>query len=254
MATRTASRSRAGSKNAARSRTGSARKTTRKSSTSSRSRSNGQARRKTAPASRSRARSSATRRKAAAPRRREKDIIALLKDDHREVEQMFRRYSRMGERAHKSKQTLVRKVVMELSKHAAVEEQILYPGLREMVAGGEKMMDEGVDEHQTVKELLVDLDRMSPGDEEFDPKMRSLIEAVRHHVREEESDMFPALRRSANRDRLVDMGRMVEVAKKVAPTRPHPHAPSKPPANMLVGAVAGVVDRVRDVGREVLNR
>jgi hemerythrin superfamily protein len=177
----------------------------------------------------------------------------VLTKDHREVEALFRRYERLGGKAEKSKRTIVRKLVEELSKHAAAEEQVLYPAMRSMLPDGATLQEEGIEEHQTVKELLVDLDRLSPGDEEFDPKMRALMESVRHHVKEEESEMLPKLADAAGREQLISMGKMIEGAKKIAPTRPHPHAPSTPPANIVVGAVAGVVDRVRDAGRKVLS-
>lgn len=183
---------------------------------------------------------------------RGKDVIGVLTKDHREVEALFQRYERLGGKAEKSRRTIARKLVEELSKHAAAEEQVLYPALRSMLSNGEKMQKEGIDEHQTVKELLVDLNRLSPGDEEFDPKMRALIENVRHHVEEEEGEMLPKLAKAAGREQLQAMGQMIQAAKKIAPTRPHPHTPSTPPANVVVGAVAGVVDRVRDAGRKVL--
>ena len=169
------------------------------------------------------------------------------------MEALFRRYERLGGKAEKSKEKIAHGLIEELSKHAAAEEQILYTAMRTMVRGGEKLQEEGIEEHQEVKELLTDLGRLSPGDEEFDPKMQALIANVRHHVKEEEGEMFPKLRKASQREQLVDMGRMIQMAKKVAPTRPHPHAPSTPPGNVLVGAVAGVVDRVRDAGRKVLS-
>jgi hemerythrin superfamily protein len=174
--------------------------------------------------------------------------------DHREVEQMFARYERLGERAMKTKRTIVRDVIEELSKHAAVEEQVLYPEMKRSAPGGEGLAEEGLKEHGEVKRLLADLDKMSPEDDDYEDKMMRLMQSVRHHVQEEEDEMFPKLRSEVDAERLIELGKMVETAKMMAPTRPHPHAPTTPPANVVVGAVAGVADRVRDAGRKLLDR
>jgi hypothetical protein len=92
---------------------------------------------------------------------------------------------------------------------------------------------------------------MTPKDERYDAKVTVLIELVRHHVEEEESDLFPEVRRALGRKRLAEIGEAMEKAKKAAPTRPHPRQPDEPPGNVIAGAVAGVVDKARDVLRDV---
>ena len=72
------------------------------------------------------------------------------------------------------------------------------------------------------------------------------MENVRHHVEEEQSDFFPKVRRELSRTELADLGQALADAKKSAPTHPHPRSPDVPPANAVVGAIAGVVDRVGD--------
>ncbi len=72
------------------------------------------------------------------------------------------------------------------------------------------------------------------------------MENVRHHVEEEESDFFPKVRRELSRTELADLGQALADAKKSAPTHPHPRSPDAPPVNAVVGAIAGVVDRVGD--------
>ena len=79
-----------------------------------------------------------------------------------------------------------------------------------------------------------------------DAKVRVLIENVRHHVQEEEEDLFPKVRERLSAERLEDLGEELEAAKSTVPTRPHPKAPDTPPGNLATGAVSAVTDRLRD--------
>jgi hemerythrin superfamily protein len=172
------------------------------------------------------------------------DAITLLKQDHRTVEALFRRFENGLDGD--EKRDVVQTIIRELSVHAVIEEQVLYPAIKQAVPDGDDLAGEGIDEHQEVKETLAGLDGMDPSDGGFDQRVRSLIADVRHHVEEEENDMFPKLAAALSSDRLEEMGSAMESAKRVAPTRPHPHAPSTPPGNLIAGAVAGPLDRARD--------
>ena len=112
------------------------------------------------------------------------NAITLLKQDHKTVEELFKRFEKLGPRAVKSKQDIVERIVRELSIHAAIEEMVFYPAIREVVESGDldKMVLESLEEHQIVKWLLWELERMSPDYERFDSKLTVLIENVRHHV------------------------------------------------------------------------
>ena len=174
------------------------------------------------------------------------DAVALLKQDHREVEELFRRYENSDATDTSTRRDIVQSIIQELSIHASIEEQILYPAVRRALPDGEQLAEEATDEHQEVKETLAELDKMNPGDAGFDQRVRSLISDVRHHVEEEENEMLPRLRNELGADRLEEMGSAMESAKGMAPTRPHPNAPNTAPGNIVAGAVAGVVDRARD--------
>ena len=87
---------------------------------------------------------------------------------------------------------------------------------------------------------------MSPDAPEFDAAMRKVIADVTDHVKEEESELFPKVRKAMSKRELVDMANLMRTAKRAAPTRPHPLAPSTPPGNIIVGAAAAVVDKARD--------
>ena len=87
-------------------------------------------------------------------------------------------------------------------------------------------------------------------DERFTAKMTVLMESVRHHVEEEEGEMFPEVRKALGRKRLGKIGDQMESLKAIAPTRPHPKAPDEPPANLIANTGAGAVDQVRSSAKK----
>jgi hemerythrin-like domain-containing protein len=174
------------------------------------------------------------------------DAVALLKADHRTVEDLFRRYESLGVEETEQRTDVVNAFIRELSVHAAIEEQVLYPEVKDVLTGGESMADEALHEHQEAKEMLAELDRMETTDPGFDTKVRALIADVRHHVDEEETEMLPQLASAVPAAKLAELGERMERAKAIAPTRPHPHAPSTPPGNLVAGPIAAAADRARD--------
>jgi hemerythrin superfamily protein len=174
------------------------------------------------------------------------DGISMLKDDHKTVEQLFKRFEKAGDRAHVEKRDIVDRIIEALSVHAAIEEQLFYPVARATVADTEDIALESLEEHHIVKWVLSELESMSPEDERFDAKVTVLIENVRHHVKEEEQEFFPLVRNQLGRSSLSDLGEAMAAAKKVAPTHPHPRSPDTPPGNLVVGPKAGVTDRIGD--------
>jgi hemerythrin superfamily protein len=191
-------------------------------------------------------------RKTAPARRRASnslDALALIKRDHSTVKDLFRRYKGLGDGALKSKKSTMERIVKELSVHAAVEEQVFYPTVKREVPGSKRLVDHGMDEHQELKENLVRLQRMRPDGPEFDATMRQVIADVTDHVKEEENDLFPKVRKAMSKQELLDMAALMRTARKAAPTRPHPHAPATPPGNIIVGTAAAVVDKARDAVR-----
>lgn len=174
------------------------------------------------------------------------DAITLLKNDHRTVEKLFKRFETAGERAFVKKRQLVDQIIEELSRHAAIEEQLFYPVARLTVPGTDDIALESLEEHHIIKWVLAELETMAPEDERFDAKVTVLIENVRHHVREEEEDLFPKVRDELGRRALTDLGEALATAKKLAPTHPHPRSPDSPPGNLVIGAAAGVADKIGD--------
>lgn len=171
------------------------------------------------------------------------NAIELLTIDHAAVEQMFRQIETVPEGDARSE--LVAGVIRELSVHAAIEEQYLYPAMRKALPDGDHLVQEALEEHRAVKETLAAIER-ADSPTERDPHLTSLIGNVRHHVDEEETELFPKLRASTTTVELQELGARLAAAKKLAPTHPHPNAPNTPPANIVAGAAAAVLDKARD--------
>lgn len=170
------------------------------------------------------------------------DAITLLKQDHKTVEKLFKQFEKATRSAQQRK--LAQQVVKELSVHAAIEEMVFYPAVRDRLPDAEDMVLESLEEHHVAKWVLSEVEDMKPDHERFKAKMTVLIETVRHHVEEEESELFPQVRKALGRKELAEVGEALEKAKKTAPTRPHPRAPDTPPGNLVAGAAAGVADKV----------
>ncbi|MER5758788.1 hemerythrin domain-containing protein [Streptomyces sp. NPDC002082] len=148
------------------------------------------------------------------------DGIVLLKDDHKTVEKLFKQFEKAGENAHAEKRKIADQVIDELTTHTWIEEKIFYPAAREAAPDTKDHVLESIEEHHVVLWMLSELKDLDPADERFDAKMTVLIENVRHHVEEEEKEWFPDVRKAMGRNRLVELGKEMESAKKRAPAEP----------------------------------
>jgi hemerythrin superfamily protein len=141
----------------------------------------------------------ATRPATRAPRRAAgPDAIAMLREDHKRVDTLFKRFHRIKDEAqHTHKQALVDEICVELAIHTTLEEELLYPAARDALGEkGHELLDEAEVEHATAKDLIAQLEAASPGEELYDAKVAVLGEYVRHHVKEEHAEMFPRCRKS----------------------------------------------------------
>ena len=177
------------------------------------------------------------------------DAITTLRDDHKRVEKLFKEFEKLekNDGTPKQKRGIVEQIVEELSIHAAIEEQVFYPAVRGLEEVGDVVL-EGLEEHHIVKWTLDELDGMNGDEERFDAKVKVLMESVRHHVEEEEGEMFPKVREAMGRKALVELYEKMEKVRKTAPTKPHPRMPDEPPGNLVAGAAAGLTDRVGKSG------
>ncbi|HEX4892171.1 MAG TPA: hemerythrin domain-containing protein [Hyphomicrobiaceae bacterium] len=136
------------------------------------------------------------RRTAARTRTGANDAIKLLKADHKEVAELVEKYE-TGRLSKDRKAAVVRQICMALTVHAQIEEEIFYPAAREAVRSGEDLLDEAEVEHGSIKELVSAIENASPEDDElFAARVKVLGEYVKHHVKEEEGELFPKIRKS----------------------------------------------------------
>jgi len=133
------------------------------------------------------------------------NAIDLLKQQHREVERLFKKIEKAGP---EEKEKLFDELADALAVHAAIEEQHFYPATKD--ARTEELLEEAVEEHLSVKRIIADLLEMEPDDAQFDAKITVLREQVEHHVEEEENELFPEVRKIHSKDQLEDLGVLME--------------------------------------------
>ena len=131
------------------------------------------------------------------------DAIVLLKNQHREVEKLFKTLAR-------GDVSVVPEICDKLELHAELEESTFYPAVREDVPDEVGDVLESYEEHLIVKRLVEELRGLSSDDETYKAKATVLMELVRHHVREEEDDMFPAVRSALGRKKLTELGELMD--------------------------------------------
>ena len=180
------------------------------------------------------------------------NALTLLKQDHGNVEELFHRFETAAP-DDVAELARVRDLVLQhLSQHAVIEEEVFYPAIRAKL-GDDNAFEvlEGLEEHHVVKWTLSELKDMSPQAERFDAKVTVLIEMVRHHVEEEEGDMFPKVREAMGRKDLQALGETMEKAKGISPKRPHPKAPDTPEKdNLIAGPAAAGLDAAKATARK----
>ncbi|MBS1955801.1 MAG: hemerythrin domain-containing protein [Cyanobacteria bacterium SZAS-4] len=131
------------------------------------------------------------------------DIRQVLHRDHVKVDELFFQFAKAEDDS--EKKSLVDQIILELTLHAKAEEEVVYPEIRDGEEEVESMMDEADTEHHVVKFLLAELGGMKPSDDHFDSKVTVLCELVKHHVEEEEKEMF---------EKLKDLDNLAEMAEK----------------------------------------
>ena len=134
------------------------------------------------------------------------DAIELLIQQHDEVDDLFEQIEEADDDEEKA--TLVQALADNLAAHATIEEKIFYPAAyREQT---DDLLHEAVEEHLAIKRIVADLLEMTPADENFDAKVKVLKEQVEHHVEEEESDLFPKIKKALKASELERLGDEME--------------------------------------------
>lgn len=137
------------------------------------------------------------------------DAIALLKKDHGAVKRLFNEFGRSTARAQRKRQQLRDRIVAELELHTQLEERIFYPALEGILA---ELVQEARKEHEEAKELIQEIRGMEPGSNEIKERVNELKQAILHHVKEEEGEMFPQARQLGD-EKLEELGKQLEAMK-----------------------------------------
>jgi hemerythrin superfamily protein len=124
------------------------------------------------------------------------DAIDMLIADHKKVQKAFKDFEKLKDgRNKRGKSDIVRQTCADLTVHTKIEEEIFYPAARKAIRDPD-LMDEATVEHAGAKDLIAQLESMQPGDDLYDAKFTVLGESINHHVKEEQTEMFPKVRKT----------------------------------------------------------
>lgn len=179
----------------------------------------------------------------------QRDVIEVLEQDHREVEEMFGELESLRgastDELKSRRKAVAEQVTIELVRHSVAEEVLVYPQVEDKVSAEEA--EHAREEHAEAEETLQRLEKLDADDPAFDDELSTLMAEIRHHIADEEGQMFAHMRQVMDADELRKLGARVEAFKKVAPTRPHPNVPNEPLPRMAAGPAASLFDRMRDL-------
>ena len=181
------------------------------------------------------------------------DVFEVLAQDHAEVKQMLAELeagptasSGASSNDLSMRKKMVEHLIIEESKHEALEEMYFWPAVREKLPGGDTLADTAIGQEQEGKEVLDELDKLDAGDAGFEKLVTKFIQAGRTHISYEETRVWPSLRNVLSAGQASEIGTKIEQGKKTAPTRPHPHTPPSPGVLKSAGLAAAAADRARD--------
>jgi hemerythrin-like domain-containing protein len=181
------------------------------------------------------------------------ELVAVLTRQHNQVTALLKQLSTIpgvkqggSEQQKQRRKSIVDMITVKLSQHESAEEELLWPMVRKELDNGDELADTALEQEQKGQEILTDLGKLSPDEEQFDDLVEELALRLRQHVTHEEK-VFLQLREQLAEDQRQTAGKRIRQARKLAPTRPHKRAPNQPgPAVAAAGAPAAAVDRLRD--------
>jgi hemerythrin superfamily protein len=143
--------------------------------------------------------SKSTSKSTSKPTPQSKDAVQLLTADHKEVKALFKDYEKLakGTDVDEEKQQVALQICTMLTAHATVEEELFYPAAREVLRRDGSLLDEAEIEHAIAKDLIGQIEAAAPSDPLYDAKLKVLSEYIDHHVKEEEDEIFPKVKKSA---------------------------------------------------------
>jgi hemerythrin-like domain-containing protein len=181
------------------------------------------------------------------------NAFEVLARDHAEVKQMLTQLElgaiRQGTASPEQlaqRKKLAEQLVIEESRHEAVEEMYFWPAVRDHLPTGDELADTAIGQEGEGKEILDKVDKLNAGTPKFEKLLADFIRAGREHIDYEENNVWPGLRIALTAQQAEELGSKLEAGKKTAPTRPHPHIPASPGVLKTAGPVAAAADKARD--------
>ena len=180
-------------------------------------------------------------------------VFDVLGHDHVEVKRMLTELEKgpttttgASDDALALRKKMVEQLVIEESKHEAVEEMYFWPTVRGALPDGDQLADTATGQEQEGKQVLDRLDKLDARNPEFEQLIATFIQAGREHIGFEEGQVWPPLRAALTPEQASELGDKIEAGKKTAPTRPHPHTPPSPGVLKTAGPAVAAADRARD--------
>ena len=181
------------------------------------------------------------------------DVFTVLGQDHQEVKRMLAELEKGPTKATGAsedqlalRKKMAEELIIEESKHEALEEMYFWPAVRDHLEAGNTLADEATGQEQAAKQVLNDLDKLQAGDAEFEQLLGKFTVDAREHIEFEETQVWPLLRRTLPAETSAELGEKIAEGKKTAPTRPHPHTPPSPGVLKTAGPAAAAADKARD--------
>ena len=181
------------------------------------------------------------------------DVFTVLGQDHQEVKRMLAELEKGPTKATGAsedqlalRKKMAEELIIEESKHEALEEMYFWPAVRDHLEAGNTLADEATGQEQAAKQVLNDLDKLQAGDAEFEQLVGKFTVDAREHIEFEETQVWPLLRRTLPAETSAELGEKIAEGKKTAPTRPHPHTPPSPGVLKTAGPASAAADKARD--------
>jgi len=172
------------------------------------------------------------------------NVIDVLTHDHQEMAELLDQIVDASDPS--QRRDLADTLIAEVMRHAVAEEMYVYPAIKDHVPNGAEKVKHDKEEHHEIVLTMKQVESVDASDPAFMEHIRQMGMQLRHHINDEESDQFPQLRAHIPGDKLADLGKKVQNAKKLAPTRPHPSAPHSELFHKTIGPGVGMIDRLRD--------
>jgi hemerythrin-like domain-containing protein len=181
------------------------------------------------------------------------DAFHVLSQDHEAVKELLNQLENgrtvataASESELRDRKRLTERLIIEESKHEAVEEEYFWPAVRDTLPDGDRLADEATQQEQDGKIVLDRLDKLDATDPQFDILLGTFITEGRAHIAYEEEQVWPALRQVLSASAAEELGTKLVRGKDVAPTRPHPNTPPRPGILKAAGPAVAAADRIRD--------